>query len=191
METPKPHYLKLKQYILRHITNGDWPPLSRVPSENDLVVKFGVSRMTVNRALRELVTAGLLVRHKLKNHGIKFVLELAPDLPIVAADAAQLGQALLNLVLNGVDAMSDGGTLSIRTGATAQNVWVELQDTGRGMTEEQQNRAFRSLLQTTKKHGTGIGLAIVSKIIEAHRGEITVKSAPGQGTSFQVLLPRS
>ena len=62
METPKPHYLKLKQYILRHITNGDWPPLSRVPSENDLVVKFGVSRMTVNRALRELSDSGVLTR---------------------------------------------------------------------------------------------------------------------------------
>lgn len=62
MEEPKPHYLKLKHYILRHITNGDWPPQSRVPSENELVVKFGVSRMTVNRALRELTDAGVVSR---------------------------------------------------------------------------------------------------------------------------------
>ena len=62
MDEPKPQYVKLKQYILRHITNGDWPPLSRIPSENDLVAKFGVSRMTVNRALRELTDAGVVTR---------------------------------------------------------------------------------------------------------------------------------
>jgi len=62
MNTPQPQYLKLKHYILRHITNGDWPPQSRIPSENDLVVKFGVSRMTVNRALRELTDAGVVTR---------------------------------------------------------------------------------------------------------------------------------
>lgn len=62
MDEPKPQYLKLKHYILRHITNGDWPPLSRVPSENELVAKFDVSRMTVNRALRELADAGVVTR---------------------------------------------------------------------------------------------------------------------------------
>jgi GntR family histidine utilization transcriptional repressor len=62
MDEPKPQYVKLKQYILRHITNGDWPPLGRIPSENDLVTKFGVSRMTVNRALRELTDAGVITR---------------------------------------------------------------------------------------------------------------------------------
>ena len=62
MDQPKPHYLKLKQYIVRHIANGDWPPLSRIPSENDLVLKFGVSRMTVNRALRELTHSGVVTR---------------------------------------------------------------------------------------------------------------------------------
>lgn len=62
MDEPKPQYLKLKQYIIHHITNGDWPPLSRVPSENELVATFGVSRMTVNRALRELTDAGVVTR---------------------------------------------------------------------------------------------------------------------------------
>lgn len=62
MDQPKPQYLKLKQHILRHITNGDWPALSRTPSENDLVQEFGVSRMTVNRAFRELTDAGVITR---------------------------------------------------------------------------------------------------------------------------------
>lgn len=62
MSQPQPEYLKLKLYMLRHITNGDWPPQSRVPSENELAAKFGISRMTVNRALRELTDAGVLTR---------------------------------------------------------------------------------------------------------------------------------
>lgn len=132
----------------------------------------------------------LLVRHKLKNHGIKFVLDLAADLPDTMGDAAQLSQALLNLVLNAVDAMPRGGTMTIRTGSTADHhLFIELQDTGTGMTAEQQASAFRSLLQTTKKHGTGIGLAIVSKIIEAHHGQISVHSAPSCGTTFRITLP--
>lgn len=62
MKAPMPHYLRLKQFILRHVVSGHWPPLSRVPSENELVEQFGVSRMTVNRALRELTDAGVLNR---------------------------------------------------------------------------------------------------------------------------------
>jgi signal transduction histidine kinase len=132
----------------------------------------------------------LLVRHKLKNQGIKFLLELEPDLPAAMADPAQLGQALLNLVLNAVDAMPQGGTFTIRTGVPGeQQLFIELQDTGTGMTPEQQAGAFRSLLQTTKKHGTGIGLAIVSKIIEAHHGTIALHSAPNQGATFRIIVP--
>lgn len=62
MNPPRPHYLKLKQYILRHITSGHWPQQSRVPSEHDLARQFGLARMTVNRALRELADAGVLER---------------------------------------------------------------------------------------------------------------------------------
>jgi signal transduction histidine kinase len=132
----------------------------------------------------------LLVRHKLKNHSIDFILQLAPNLPPAQADAAQLSQALLNLVLNAVEAMPRGGTLTIQTSLTPeQQLSLELKDTGKGMTPEQQASAFRSLLQTTKKHGTGLGLAIVSKIIEAHHGRITVQSQRGEGTSFHILLP--
>jgi len=136
---------------------------------------------------------GLLVRHKLKQQRIRFQLELAPKLPLVSVDASQLSQALLNLALNSMEAMPAGGTLTIRTGlaesAGGSMVFIELSDTGHGMTEEQQARAFRSLLKTTKKQGTGLGLAIVSRIVEAHRGQITVASRPGKGATFRLLLP--
>ncbi len=142
---------------------------------------------------------GLLVRHKLKNQGVKFSLDLQPTLPKVQADAAQLSQALLNLVLNSAEAMPNGGSLTIRTSSlagkepakSAAHAVIELKDTGHGMTDEQQAKAFRSLLKTTKKHGTGIGLAIVSRIIEAHQGQIEVKSRQGKGTTFRILLPVS
>jgi signal transduction histidine kinase len=138
---------------------------------------------------------GLLVRHKLKNQAIKFSLELDPALPKVEADAAQLSQAFLNLVLNSAEAMPAGGNLTIKTAPLAKDskdpthAVIELRDTGHGMSDEQQAKAFRSLLKTTKKHGTGIGLAIVSRIIEAHSGEIEVKSRQGKGTTFRILLP--
>jgi signal transduction histidine kinase len=148
-----------------------------------------LASVSLNSVVEDLA---LLVRHKLKNHGIKFALDLAPDLPHVLADAAQLNQALLNLVLNAVEAMPQGGTLTIQTGsAPEKQLFLELKDTGTGMTAEQQAGAFRSLLQTTKKRGTGIGLAIVSKIIEAHHGQISVTSVPKNGTTFRILLPHS
>lgn len=62
MDQPKPQYLRLKHHIQRHINNGDWQPLTRIPSESELVAKFGVSRMTANRALRELMDAGIITR---------------------------------------------------------------------------------------------------------------------------------
>ena len=97
----------------------------------------------------------------------------APD---VLADAAQLNQALLNLVLNAVEAMPQGGALTIQTGlAPDKHLSLELIDTGTGMTAEQQAGAFRSLLQTTKKHGTGIGLALTQRIIERHGGWIEAR----------------
>lgn len=143
--------------------------------------------LNVNGLIEDLA---LLIRHKMKNQGIKFELSLATDLPLVLADGPQLSQALLNLVLNALEAMPKGGALVVRTTEAAEGgVIIELCDTGEGMTEEQQANAFRSLLQTTKKHGTGIGLAIVGKIIDAHKGEISVKARAGEGTVFTIRLP--
>jgi signal transduction histidine kinase len=149
--------------------------------------------VNLNSVIEDL---GLLVRHKLKNQGVKFSLDLFNDLPLVEGDPAQLSQALLNLVLNSAEAMPEGGTLTIKTSVVAKDgstgvthAVIELKDTGHGMSDEQQAKAFRSLLKTTKKHGTGIGLAIVSRIIEGHNGEIGVQSRQGKGTTFRILLP--
>ena len=137
---------------------------------------------------------GLLVRHKLSNQGIKLVRDLQADLPLVSGDAPQLEQAFLNLMLNAAEAMADGGTLSIRSRAVrardkSEQVMVEFKDTGGGMTEEQQQRAFKTILATTKAKGSGLGLAIVGRIIETHHGQIRIRSKAGRGTAIQILLP--
>ena len=132
----------------------------------------------------------LLVRHKLANQGVKLVRDLQADLPLVLGDAPQLEQAFLNLILNATEAMPDGGALTIKTRAlqTAQ-VAVAFKDTGTGMTKEQQQRAFKTVLATTKTKGTGIGLAIVGRIIETHHGQIRILSRPARGTTMRITLP--
>jgi signal transduction histidine kinase len=112
-------------------------------------------------------------------------------------DAPQLEQAFLNLILNAAEAMPDGGKLTIISRAVRQpraserptHLAVEFKDTGRGMSEELQQRAFTAVLSTTKAKGTGLGLAIVGRIIETHRGSVRIKSQIGRGTIIRALLP--
>ena len=150
--------------------------------------------VNVNQLLDDL---SLLTRHKLRQQRVEIVRDLAPHLPAVQADATQLEQAFLNLTLNAVEAMPQGGRLTVTTRVIRQprtrkeptHVVIEFTDTGAGMTEEQQKKAFSSLLATTKAKGTGLGLAIVARVIETHRGEVKVQSKPGEGTSFTITLP--
>ncbi|NBV24244.1 MAG: GAF domain-containing protein [Proteobacteria bacterium] len=152
-----------------------------------------LSPINVNQLLDDL---SLLTRHKLRQQRVEVVRELDPDLPTVLGDATQLEQAFLNLTLNAVEAMPEGGRLQIttrtvrspRTRKDPTHVLIEFTDTGVGMSEEQQQKAFSSLLATTKAKGTGLGLAIVARVIETHRGEVKVESKPGKGTTFTIRL---
>ncbi|MDB6053059.1 MAG: phospho-acceptor protein [Verrucomicrobiales bacterium] len=148
--------------------------------------------------LNELVAdLGLLTRHKLRNQNIEMVRKLAADLPLVMADATQIEQAFLNLTLNAVEAMPNGGRFTIstqavrvpRTALAPTHVLIEFRDTGEGMTAEQRKKAFSSLLSTTKPKGTGLGLAIVVRVVETHRGKLKVKSTLGKGTTFSISIP--
>ena len=150
--------------------------------------------VNLNELIDEL---GLLVRHKLANQNVKLVRELAPELPMVMGDAPQLEQVFLNLILNAADAMPEGGTLAIksrtvhlpRASDKPTHVAVEFKDTGKGMSEALQKRAFTAVLSTTKAKGTGLGLAIVGRIIETHRGNIRIRSRLKHGTSIIITLP--
>jgi signal transduction histidine kinase len=151
--------------------------------------------VNLNELIDEL---GLLVRHKLANQNVRLARDLQSNLPLVMGDAPQLEQAFLNLILNAAEAMPDGGTLTIksheihlpRNSTQPTHVVMEFKDTGKGMSAELKKRAFTAILSTTKAKGNGLGLAIVGRIIETHRGEISIKSKIGRGTAISITLPR-
>jgi two-component system nitrogen regulation sensor histidine kinase NtrY len=113
--------------------------------------------------------------------------ELDPRVRSVAADPEQITRVLRNLVLNAIDAMPDGGTLTIRTVALPGGVRLEVSDTGQGLTPEECERLFTPYY-TTKTYGTGLGLAIVQSVVSDHKGRISVDSQPGKGSTFRIEL---
>jgi nitrogen fixation/metabolism regulation signal transduction histidine kinase len=121
---------------------------------------------------------------------IDYDLALDQNLPEIAADPDLLHRAISNLVLNAMDAMPQGGTIALRTRSDGDRVRLEISDTGTGLTREECERLFTPYY-TSKQHGTGLGLAIVQSVISDHDGRITVDSAPGQGTTFHIELPRN
>ena len=149
--------------------------------------------VNINQLIEELT---LLTRHKLTQQNIELVRDLASDLPTLMGDATQLEQAFLNLILNAVEAMPNGGKLLLRTRwaqstgrSISKKIVIRFEDTGDGMSEEQRRRIFTSLLKTTKQKGAGLGLAIVKRVVENHRGEIRVISSMRNGTHISVTLP--
>ncbi|MDQ2641882.1 MAG: ATP-binding protein, partial [Pseudomonadota bacterium] len=108
--------------------------------------------------------------------------DLAPDLPAVLGASSELREALTNLVFNAVDAMPEGGTLTLRTGTTADTAWVEVADSGVGMDEEARQKCLEPFFTTKGERGTGLGLAMVYGIVKRHNAEIRIDSSPGQGT---------
>src|SRR6266567_8542962 len=117
-------------------------------------------------------------------------LDLASGIEPIAADPELLHRALSNLVLNAMDAMPHGGTLTLRTHQNGDRVFVEVSDTGSGLTSEECERLFTPYY-TSKAHGTGLGLAIVQSIISDHGGRISVRSQPSQGATFVIELLRN
>ena len=119
---------------------------------------------------------------------IKVVNEISVERLPVSVDAELMHRALSNLVLNAMDAMPDGGTLTIAAARHGNNIRVTISDTGKGMTTEECERLFTPYY-TTKQKGTGLGLAIVQSVIADHHGTIGVESNPGRGTTFIIDLP--
>jgi two-component system nitrogen regulation sensor histidine kinase NtrY len=115
-------------------------------------------------------------------------LELNESVGTIAADPDLLHRALSNLVLNAMDAMPNGGTLTLRTRRDDGRVIIEVADTGSGLTPEECERIFTPYY-TSKQHGTGLGLAIVQSVVSDHGGRISVQSEPGRGTTFMIELP--
>jgi two-component system, NtrC family, sensor kinase len=130
-----------------------------------------------------------LVRNQAIFRNITIRTELDPKLPPVMADADQMRQVFLNIILNAADAMSQGGSLNIRSffESKTNQVMLRISDTGPGIPEEIQNKLFEPFF-TTKKTGTGLGLAIAYGIMERHKGSLKVESARGHGTTATIIL---
>ena len=112
-------------------------------------------------------------------------LQLEPELPTISADPEQIQRAVRNLILNAMDAMPDGGEISVRTAVRSGRVVIEVADTGQGLTREECERLFTPYY-TTKRHGTGLGLAIVQSVVSDHKAAISVESEPGRGATFRI-----
>lgn len=115
-------------------------------------------------------------------------LDLDENLKTIAADPDLLHRALSNLVLNAMDAMPSGGTLTLASRRREEKIIIEISDTGSGLTREECERIFTPYY-TSKQHGTGLGLAIVQSVVSDHGGRISVQSEPGRGTTFVIELP--
>lgn len=138
--------------------------------------------------LNDLIQDVIKVHHaQLDKAGISCRLELAASEP-VAADPDLLHRVVSNLVLNAIDAMPEGGTLTLRTGTQQSSVRIDVADSGAGIKPEERDRLFTPYY-TSKPHGTGLGLAIVQSIVSDHGGRISVDSTPGRGTTFIIELP--
>jgi signal transduction histidine kinase len=121
---------------------------------------------------------------------IKFESDLASKPMPLLVDPELLHRALSNLVLNAMDAMPEGGTLSLSAKPLSDKIEIRVADTGQGMTTEECERLFTPYY-TTKQHGTGLGLAIVQSVVADHAGTISVESRPGGGTVFVIALPKA
>jgi two-component system NtrC family sensor kinase len=148
-------------------------------------------------ALLENVVA--LVRKRLQQGGIEVDLELAPDLPLIVATGDHLKQVFLNMIINALEAMPQGGRLEMATRHVSERghgkkasadsfVEIEFADTGVGIPAEHINNIFDPFF-TTKSKGMGLGLSVSYGIVERHRGQIQVDSKVGEGTTFIVRLP--
>ena len=144
--------------------------------------------VNLNESVRSAVKLYDAQFHAINRPPITPELYLDESLPTIQADPDLLHRALSNLVLNSLDAMPGGGTFTIRTAQRDGSARVEISDTGTGLTPEECGRLFTPYY-TTKRHGTGLGLAVVQSIVSDHHGKITVESAAGAGATFRIDLP--
>ncbi len=142
--------------------------------------------------LNEIVECSLrFVDHRIKEQGVHLEKVLFPDLPGIYGDADNISQVIINIIVNALDSMPNGGSIKIKTGYCDyqhSSIQVEIADTGSGIQEEIIGKIFNPFF-TTKEMGSGLGLAISKRIIDDHNGDITVKSKIGKGTTFCISLP--
>jgi two-component system nitrogen regulation sensor histidine kinase NtrY len=164
---------------------GRFSEFSRMPQPQRRPTQLNEEVQSVLRVFR-----AQLQSDQREGRPIAIQTELADPLPEISADPDLLHRALQNLVLNAIDAMPQGGNLTIRTAIVVNGVELSVTDTGSGLTPEECQRLFTPYY-TTKQHGTGLGLAIVQSVVSDHGGKISVESTKEKGTTFRIELPLS
>ncbi len=139
----------------------------------------------VNALIKEIVSIAF---HDKGSGRIGFNIKQTRALPVIEADPFELRMAFLNIIQNAVQAMPNGGRLTVKSGIQYGMIFIEITDTGGGIPKEIGDRIFNPFF-TTKEQGTGLGLAIAHKIVESHDGRIEFKSKKGKGTTFIIRLP--
>jgi signal transduction histidine kinase len=142
-------------------------------------------------SLNKVIDDGLyFLETRCAKAGIELNRELDPDLPEITVDQSQIHQIIVNLVVNAVQAMPDGGTITISTSRLGKEISLKVADTGIGMDEEVKKKLFIPFF-TTKDidEGTGLGLPVVHGIVTSHGGKISVESQVGKGSTFEIILP--
>ncbi len=139
----------------------------------------------VNQILRDVRK---LLSHGLLSSQIQLDGNLQDGIPVTMGDANQLKQAFLNIISNAIQSMEDGGTVTVTSAQKGHDIVVTMSDTGPGISSEVMSKLFVPFF-TTRKSGSGLGLAVTRRIVENHGGQITADSVPGEGTTFVVRLP--
>lgn len=170
--------------------------ISETTRLNNIVLEFldfarprkpKLSNVDINRSIRQALQ---FMEPNFIEKDIAVETRLDPHLRKISIDSDMFYRALLNLLVNGTQAITNGGVLRVKTGIIESDgsVFISVQDTGIGMNEEKAAQIFKPFF-TDKNRGTGLGLAITKNIIEKHHGTISVKSQEGKGSTFTVILP--
>jgi len=150
------------------------------------IKKTDLSLIKINSVIKDVL---MLVQQQAIERNINIKSQLDETIDFIYGDPDQLKQVILNIIINGFQAIDRDGTVYIRTRAEHKRIFVEIQDTGIGMPSEVQKRLF-DLYFSTKRDGGGIGLAVSRNIMQVHEGRISFKSAVGKGTVFTLDFPR-
>jgi signal transduction histidine kinase len=160
--------------------------LVKAIKEYSYMDQASVQEVDIHNALDNTL---LILKYKLRKKNITVTRDYAESLPQIKAYGSELNQVWTNLIVNAVDAMSEGGKLKVRTKREPTDIMVEIRDTGVGIPPSVRSRIFEPFFTTkTVGEGTGLGLDTVARIVRKHRGNVRFESRPGD-TCFQVRLP--
>ncbi len=194
-----------EQLAKQEFTEAQLKPLEKIKTLNDIILQASDRVVAIIKSLKsysrldqsdfkasninEDLQNVLLLTSNLWKNRIQIV-EQFGDIPLIKCYSGLLNQVFMNLVVNAIDAMEDGGTLTLNTTVRGECVVVEIQDTGTGVDPEYLSRIFEEGFTTKSKNkGSGLGLALSKDVVEKHKGRIEVVTELGQGSTFSVFLP--